>query len=136
MPQIYNKLNDEPLDAGRLKTKIRVFDPARGVDAEGGVLRVPSGGGGRIGIALFPPETKLWEDYCSMESYGVQARSTNGKESSEKWATLTCAFMEKKPYVDGMIIQVLKTGEWFQIQGDVNISDANIKTEITCRRVA
>lgn len=133
MPQNYSKFDVLPVKAGDLITLVKVFQPAIGVDSEGGVLRSPSGTGGPADSALLA--NPLWSDYAAVESYGAQARNVAGQLTGEVWKALTVRFHPKKKYRQGQLIQVMWSREYFEIQDLELVMEDWRKYVLTCRRV-
>lgn len=133
MPQNFRRIDTEPVGAKHVRVK--VYDPALGVDTAGGVIRNP-GGVGRAFNATAPPDDQfLFADTCTANQYGGQGRNDARREVSENYMTFTMHWHKAKFYRAGLVIYIPNTQELWEIKATNTVNLRKQKVIITAKQV-
>ncbi len=131
----YNRRDELAINSGAFRNLIFVYQPRKGVDDEGGVIRDPAGVGQAIGGTQPPDSAKLWQDRCSIDPYGLQERTDLRAPVSEELFTIATRWARNKRYIPGLLIYMPSTQESFTILGSKVVLAKFQKWEMICRRV-
>lgn len=123
-----------PQNGGNYRIRVFVYQPAKGVDDQGGVIRDPAGIGLAAGGAK-PTATPVWIDRVSIDAY-LPKRANDGSSPVESWATLIeTRWAKNKQYVAGMFLWIPGTGEAYTVASVENLFERFAKVQLTCTRV-
>lgn len=116
------KRGDTRIQSGGFDQKILAYRVAEVQDDESSIVRTPS-----------DPED--WQDWACKQPYLGQELRDATKTIGETWATFSVRYFMQTPYVEGMQIIHVATGEVWEIRGVEHIDTGRKKVELTCRMV-